>query len=357
MYWDVAVGAMLGFGFVVVARLDQHRAAWNVILIGQACFLIGDVCLSLIQHVFHSDAYPNVSDIFYVAGYPFIAVGLVMLLRTRGKSHDAGGVIDGFIVATSLGVLLWVFFVEPTAFDNTLPVFERLVSVAYPAGDLLLIAIGAQLAVRQVRRQAPYWIVAISLVALLVSDLGYLYQSLYTVYNERDPIDFGWWIGYALIVAVLLHPRVGDIAAAPDPVEAEPVAVSHSRCCRSSRLPRRLTIAARSAAGASLQLPVLLGGTVVLFGLVVLRLVVMARELEHSRTLLLHEATHDASTGLGNRTLFSDQVDHALADGVPVAVLCLDLDDFKFVNDSLGHPAGDVVLQVVGERLFGLLAR
>ena len=354
VYWDVAVAAMLSFGFVVASRLHQHRAAWIVILIGQACFLIGDVCLSLLEHVFHSDAYPNIGDVFYVGGYPFIAVGLVMLLRTRGTSRDAGGVIDGFIVATSVGVLLWVFFVEPTAFDNTLPVFERLVSVAYPAGDLLLIAIGAQLAVRQVRRQAPYWILAVSLLALLVSDLGYLYQSLYSVYAERDPIDFGWWISYALIVAVLLHPKVGEIAAAP--IRSRP-SLSPRRILLLSlvTIAAPLTIAARSAAGASLQLPVLLGGTVVLFGLVVLRMVVMARELEDSRSLLLHEATHDALTGLGNRTLFSERVDHALADDVPVAVLCLDLDDFKLVNDSLGHPAGDVVLQVVGERLLGLL--
>jgi mannose/fructose/N-acetylgalactosamine-specific phosphotransferase system component IIC len=205
VYWDVAVAAMLGFGFVVAARLDQHRAAWIVILLGQACFLIGDICFSILEHVFHSDAYPNVGDIFYVGGYPLIAVGLVMLLRTRGKSRDAGGVIDGFIVATSVGVLLWVFFVVPTAFDNSLPLFERLINVAYPAGDLLLIAIGAQLAVRQVRRQAPYWIVAVSLLALLVADLGYLYQSLYGGYTERDAIDFGWWMSYALIVAVLFQ--------------------------------------------------------------------------------------------------------------------------------------------------------
>ena len=44
-------------------------------------------------------------------------------------------------------------------------------------------------------------------MALLVADLGYLYQSLYGSYAERDPADFGWWMGYALIVAVLLHPR------------------------------------------------------------------------------------------------------------------------------------------------------
>ncbi|MEY2581226.1 MAG: hypothetical protein QOE09_1075 [Ilumatobacteraceae bacterium] len=354
VYWDVSVAVMLAFGFRFASRLDRHRAAWLVILVGQACFLIGDVCFALLEHVFHSHAYPNIGDIFYVAGYPFIAIGLIMLLRSRNTSRDAGGVIDGFIVATGVGVLLWVFFVEPTAFDNTLPVFERLITVAYPAGDMLLIAIGAQLAVRQVRRQAPYWFLAVGLLALLVSDFGYLYQSLYGVYNERDPIDFGWWISYALVVAVLLHPRVGEIAAAPN--RSTP-SLSPRRIVLLSlvTIAAPLTIAARSAAGASLQLPVLLGGTVVLFGLVVVRLVVMARELEASRTLLLHEATHDALTGLGNRTLFSQQVEQALASDVPIAVLCLDLDDFKLVNDSLGHPAGDVVLQVVGERLSGLL--
>jgi diguanylate cyclase (GGDEF)-like protein len=354
VFWDVAVAAMLAFGFRVASRLDRHRSAWLVILVGQACFLAGDVCFALLEHVFHSDANPNIGDIFYVAGYPFIAIGLVMLLPARETSRDAGGVIDGLIVATSVSVLLWVFFVEPTAFDRTLPIFERLVTVAYPAGDLLLIAIGAQLAVRQVRRQGPYWILTAGLLSLLISDLGYLYQSLYGTYTERDPIDLGWWISYALIVAVLVHPRVGEIAAAPG--RSTPT-LSARRIILLSlvTIAAPLTIAARSAAGASLQLPVLLGGTVVLFGLVVVRLVVMARELETSRTLLLHEATHDALTGLANRTLFSQQVEQALAGDVPVAVLCLDLDDFKLVNDSLGHPAGDVVLQVVGERLSGLL--
>jgi len=345
---------MLGFGFHVASRLDRHRAAWMVILLGQACFLIGDVCFALLEHVFHSETYPNIGDVFYVGGYPFIAAGLMMLLRSRGTSHDSGGVIDGLIVATSAGVLLWVFFVSPTAFDSSLPILERLISVAYPAGDLLLIAIGAQLAVRQVRRQAPYWILATGLLALLVADLGYLYQSLYGVYAERDPIDFGWWLGYALTVAVLLHPRVGEIAAAP--ARSAP-SLSPRRIVLLSlvTMAAPLTIAARSASGSSLELPVLLGGTMVLFGLVVMRLVAMARELEASRELLLHEATHDALTGLGNRTLFSDQVEQSLADDVQVAVLCLDLDDFKLVNDSLGHPAGDVVLRVVGERLLGLL--
>ena len=74
---------------------------------------------------------------------------------------------------------------------------------------------------------------------------------------------------------------------------------------------------------------------------------------------LAHQASHDALTGLANRALFRDRLQHALARGVrhgePTSILFLDLDDFKRVNDSLGHSAGDEMLVAVAERLRSCL--
>ena len=86
-----------------------------------------------------------------------------------------------------------------------------------------------------------------------------------------------------------------------------------------------------------------------------------AMALDNARLVeeLRHQAFHDGLTGLANRGLFGDRVEHALArsarTGASVAVLFLDLDDFKTVNDRFGHAGGDEMLRVVSGRIVEVL--
>jgi diguanylate cyclase (GGDEF)-like protein len=75
------------------------------------------------------------------------------------------------------------------------------------------------------------------------------------------------------------------------------------------------------------------------------------KSLEVVNAELLHQATHDALTGMPNRTLFADRLTRAVSLGLPFAIGVLDLDRFKVINDSLGHGAGDALLKTVAERL------
>src|SRR5688500_7157639 len=86
--------------------------------------------------------------------------------------------------------------------------------------------------------------------------------------------------------------------------------------------------------------------------------VINYRDITERKTLeeqLRHQAFHDVLTGLENRSLFRDRLGHALAraarGALPTAVLYLDLDDFKAINDRLGHAEGDRLLVAVGDRL------
>src|SRR5947209_7977049 len=89
------------------------------------------------------------------------------------------------------------------------------------------------------------------------------------------------------------------------------------------------------------------------------RALIRAIERKRAETELAHQAMHDQLTGLPNRALFLDRLGLALErsrrSGAPLAVLFLDFDNFKEINDTRGHAAGDRVLATLGERLSGLL--
>lgn len=113
--------------------------------------------------------------------------------------------------------------------------------------------------------------------------------------------------------------------------------------------------------GATLQrdddLPAVVGAAVLTTGLVALRQFTAFRDINRLLQRLDHGATHDALTQLPNRVLFHTRLKRALTGATdrPVAVALIDLDDFKEVNDTLGHEVGDLLLIGVANRLEGCL--
>jgi diguanylate cyclase (GGDEF)-like protein len=231
------------------------------------------------------------------------------------------------------------------------------VSLAYPISDVVLLVL-IVLTLGSSRRGARLQLalLAAGIAALSVSDSGFAYLTSTGAYDGGG-IDLGWIAGFLLIALAPLV-RGGQ-------TEIEHVAESKGVAF--------LPYVSVAAAGAVTLIGVLLGRspgvaqTTLVGGVVLLVLVRQYLMLRENATLvgelalreaqLRHQAFHDALTGLANRGLFQDRLGHALAlhgrDLRAISVLFLDLDDFKVINDTLGHGAGDELLVRVAERLLG----
>ncbi|HWJ53257.1 MAG TPA: hypothetical protein VNT24_07785, partial [Propionibacteriaceae bacterium] len=144
--WSSLAYDLIGLSSVaaILVAVRRHHPArpliWWCFAAGQLLFVVGDMLYSVIDTVLHQSPFPSVADGFYLGGYPVLAVGLLVLIRGRISGRDRAGLIDAAIIATGLGLLSWTFVMKPIAADPSLSLTERLISLAYPLGDVLLLA-------------------------------------------------------------------------------------------------------------------------------------------------------------------------------------------------------------------------
>ncbi|MEK6190918.1 MAG: EAL domain-containing protein [Chloroflexota bacterium] len=348
--------------FAVLAGAAIHRPPdrrpWLILAVGLALSSAGDWTWVILERVYGLDPFPSVADAFYLAGMGLVVMALLWLVRGRVPGGDRAGVIDALIVAVGFGMASWVFLMAPIVADTSQSFGEIAVALAYPVLDILLLCVMARLFLAPGRRVTSLQFLIAAVVAFLLADYPYAFLALQGTYETGQLVDAGRLLGAAFWGAAALHPSMRHVA---DPVEPGDVPFSAGRLVllAGASLMAPAVLVIEGVTGVPINIPVIAVGCVVLFLLVVARLSGVVSDLRttlHQRKILEAElerrALHDPLTGLANRVLFRDRLQHALARrNHSVAVLFLDLDDFKTVNDTSGHEAGDAVLTAVADSL------
>ncbi len=357
----IATNAIGAAAILVGLRLHKPAEAWAWRLLAAYCLLTGagNTVWLVYDSVLHIDPFPSPGDALFLGGYLVEATGLLLLIRRRNPGRDVSALIDAAIITTGFGVVSWVFLMSPLARDPSLALGGKLTSLGYPACDLLVLLIGARLFVGRDAGIPAFRLLGATLVVQLAADTIFALLNLSGAYHTGHAVDALLLTYNVGLGAAALHPSMPALAQPLPPLSA--------------RVPGRrlivLTLASLLAPGVLLGqvltghlngLVVTAVGGIVLFALVLARMAGLVSFLD--RTLadrqalereLEHLVRHDPLTGLANRRLLTERLTHTenSADLADVALLYIDLDDFKQINDRFGHTVGDALLVAVARRL------
>jgi PAS domain S-box-containing protein len=207
------------------------------------------------------------------------------MIRRYVPGREWSSLIDALIVATVAGMLSWTFLMAPYANDADLSLLERLVSIAYPLGDVLLATVLVRLLFVPGKRLPAYELLSISVALLMLTDTAYAALALAGSYETGSAVDLGWMLSYAFFGAAALHPSMTT------PVEYRSVPETGLTWRRLALLTGTLllapgVLAVQAAFGERVDVPVVVGGSIFLFLLVVARMADIIRERERAEEKL-----------------------------------------------------------------------
>ena len=192
----------------IVWYRPSHVLPWLLFAAGQLLFVAGDALFGVYEHVLGETPVPSAADALYLLGYPALAAGLWLLVRQRSSRTDWTSLIDAAMVTVALGIVAWEMLFIPYTRDDTLSLGEKLVSVAYPLGDVLLLAVAARLVFGTAVRTVSHMLIVLSLVCLLVADPLYAVFTIRGDHGSGSPADAGWILAYLFFGAAALHPSM-----------------------------------------------------------------------------------------------------------------------------------------------------
>ncbi len=329
----------------------RDRTVWIWISIGMLGYTVGSLIWAHHELWRGEKPFPSEADAAYLM-LP-IAVCIALLLMPVGISGylHTRVALDGFIVAVAFFQIGW-WTLLGQLFDSGLSRFAVGIALAYPVLDLGVLTVGLLVLgrVRESQRRSLSLLVG-GMALTTVADGIFVYSNISDDFTVARFGSAAWAAGLLLIALAALRSDASE-----DEYTGGELAISRTAMWL-PYLPLVLAmIAALVRFAAAPDLAPALIASVLLIVLVLLRQFIMVGENRRLLAAVEAQAMTDPLTGLANRALFQDRLTHAMVlhqrDQRTVSVLSLDLDDFKLVNDGLGHPAGDRLLVQVAGRLL-----
>ena len=362
LVWMTATAATLALVVGIVALLVRRPArplAWSVLMLSVSPIVFARLSVAMALEPLGVGRDSPFGDIRAVVFYVTLALGL-LLLGGRTAQRNLADALDATIVALGVFLLMWLFLLGGAfVLSATSPVaaLVRPIAVAILSGILTRLLF-------VVERPTPsFWLLVAATVCALVGLVVTIGHDLRYPFTTTLEHTGAWFAAYTVLVtAALLHPS-----------SAAPLATRQRGTSRFS-VTRIVVFVALTLLGplawvlavvpspfnpASLRdfgVPVVVAALISL--LLVLRLALINQLADRLRSELAYRAAHDPLTGLGNRAELVNWLDTVVGRrgdrGGRAALLLLDLDGFKDINDTFGHPVGDELLVEVGKRLSSL---
>jgi diguanylate cyclase (GGDEF)-like protein len=360
--WETTIFLFVGTAttVAVLASLWFRRPSliwpWACIVTAFALFLAGGVARGSLQTL--GDLTPTrslVPDVIALPGYVLLAIGLLGFSRSRSRGAAQTSVIlDGFITALALGALAWAFVIQSVVSAWEVPILTKIVLTAYPSMSIFLVIVTLRMVFNPGSRDLPAaWLCISAMVFMFVGDGLYMVADTNLLHVPTQLLDLPYALAFLGAGATGVHPSMRELTE-PGPDTHRTTSPGRIALVATALLVMALlTVQYRAFAAADRFVMSFL--FVALAGAVVMRIIQALHVASYSESLLAFQANHDELTGLPNRRAMeqhlSSLLKRAVCGDTHVALLYLDLDRFKLVNDTLGHRQGDELLVQVARRL------